>query len=181
MFPNAKNNNFYVAFPKKFFYKDVVEKYDFYIKRLPNPYETVADFVNSSIQGITFPSLSMGTVEQALYEDYPVKWKDGFNFNKSIDKNFSITFKLFEGYINYWILFDQLQYFYDYDADNEFFPPMTLSFLDATGFELIAFTFNKIVMTDLSELELSYANNVPEFQTFTATFVYNYFDVKRRL
>lgn len=181
MIPNAKNNNFFITLPHTFFYPEIIEKYEFYIKRLPNPYETISDFVNSSIQGITFPSIDMGIVEQTLMEDTPIKWKDGFDFKKSIDKEFTITFKLFEGYINYWIMFDQLQKFYDYDTENQFFPPMTLSFLDNTGFELIAFIYEKVLMTSMTQLELSYASNIPDFQTFDVTFHYNYFNIERRL
>lgn len=180
MILNSKNNNFFIEFPKTFFYKDVVNKYEFYIKRLPNPYETIKDFVNSSIQGISFPAVSLETVDQLLFDD-KVKWKDGFDFKKQFEKTFTITFKSFEGYINYWIMFEQLYNFYDYDADNEFFPDMTLSLLDNTGFELIAFTFKKILMTGLSSLDLSYTSNVPDFNTFTVDFAYNYFELKRRI
>lgn len=180
MIPNAKNNNFFVTLTDLFFYPEIIEKYKFYVDRLPNPYENIPDFVNSSIQGISFPSIDMGTVEQSLMEE-PVRWKDGFNFDKTMDKSFVITFKLFEGYINYWIMFDQLRKFYEYDTKNEFFPPMTVSFLDNTGFELIAFKFNKVLMTSLSSLDLTYAENIPEFQTFDVGFTYNYFDVENRL
>jgi hypothetical protein len=180
MIPNAKNNNFIITFPKKFFYPDVIEKYEFYIKRLKNPYLSVPDYVNSSIQGITVPGVDLGTVDQVLLDDF-VKWKDGFNLEKSLEKTFTISFKQFEGYLNYWIMFDQLQKFYSYDVNNEFFPPMTLSLLDNTGFELVAITFYKIIGTSLSSLELSYASNIPEFQTFDMNFSFNYFKVENRL
>ena len=180
MIPNAKNNNFFITFPKQFFYEEIIEKYNFYIQRLPNPYQNIPDFINSSIQGVSFPSVEMGTVDQTLMDD-PVKWKDGFNFETNLNKTFTITFKLFEGYINYWIMFDQLRKFYHLDTKNEFFPPMTLSFLDNTGFELIAFKFDKIIMTSISSLDLSYAENIPEFQTFSIDFHYNYFSVENRL
>lgn len=181
MILNAKNNNFFIELPRGFFYDEVIKKYDFYIKRLPNPYENIRDFINASIQGVSFPSISMDIVEQTLYEDKPVKWKDGFNFEKHIDKSFTMTFKGYEGYINYWILFEQLYWFYNYDAENEYFPEMTLSMLDNTGFELIAFNFNKILMTEISSLDLSYSSNLPDLNTFTVTFHYNYFELKRRL
>jgi hypothetical protein len=105
--------------------------------------------------------------------------KDGFDFDKHIDKTFTVTFKLFEGYINYWIMFEQLRLFYAYNAPNEYFNPMRLSFLDGVGFEFIAFEFDKILFTGLSELNLDFSSTTPEFQTFDATFHYNYFDVKK--
>jgi hypothetical protein len=46
---------------------------------------------------------------------------------------------------------------------------------------LIAFKFDKIIMTSISSLDLSYAENIPEFQTFSIDFHYNYFSVENRL
>lgn len=181
MIRNSKSNNFFIEFPKGFFYKKIEDKYDFYLKRLPNPYEDLRSFMNASIQGTTFPSFDMDIVTQTLYEDHPVKWKDGFNFEKHIDKTFTITFKTYEGYINYWIMLEQLHEFYKYDAKNSFFPDITLSMLDVQGLEIISIQYKKVLFTNLSSLELSYSSTVPNFNTFDATFHYNYLDIKRRL
>jgi len=180
MILNAKNNNFRLEFPKQFFYDEVIDKYKFYLKRLPMPYDNIRDFINASIQGVSFPAASGPMVDQTLYDD-PVKWRGRGSLERWIDREFSVTFKLYEGYINYWIMFEQLQKFYSYDQRNYMMDDLVLSFLDNSGFEIIAFKFMKIVYHGISSLDLSFSSNVPEFQTFTCDFVFNYMDIIKRL
>jgi len=180
MIRNAKNNNFRIEFPREFFFDEVVKKYEFYIKRLPVPYTTIRDFINASIQGVTFPAASGPIVDQTLYDD-PIKWRGRGNLERWISREFSITFKLYEGYINYWIMFEQLQQFYSYKQPNYMIGDIVLSFLDNTGFELIAFNCQNVVYQGISSLDLSFSSNVPDFKTFQCDFVFNYMDVKKRL
>jgi hypothetical protein len=180
MILTAKNNNFIVRFNRGFFYPSITKKYESYIKRLPIPYETVHDYMTASIQACTFPALSAEPVEQTLYED-PVSWKGGKRLETYLSREFNLTFKLYEGYINYWILYDTFRAFYDFDNKEEFLSDVTLSFLDQTGFEFIGVEFHQILITSLSELELNYSSNTAEFKTFNANFKYNYIKVKKRL
>lgn len=181
MILNAKNNNFRLEFPKEFFFDDVVNKYKFYLQRTPVPYTTIKDFINSSIQGVSFPAAEAPEpVEQILYED-PIKWRGRGKLERWINRDFTVTFKLYEAYINYWIMFEQLQKFYAYEQPNYMLGDLVLSFLDNTGFEIIAFKFEKIVYTGISELDLSFSSNIPEFTTFTCDFKFNYMDIIKRL
>ena len=180
MILNAKNNNFIVRFNKGFFYPSIVEKYETYLKRLPMPYESLHDYMTASIQWMSFPPLTAEPVDQILYEDN-YSSKGGLRLERYLDRNFNITFKLYEGYINYWVMFDTFRAFYDLDNKEKFLPDITLSFLDQTGFEFIAVHFSQIIATNISELELNYSSNVAEFKTFNMNFRYNYIDIKKRL
>lgn len=180
MIVNARNNNFRLEIPKKFFFDSVIDKYDFYLKRMPTPYSDIASIINASIQGVSFPAAVGPVIDQTLFDD-PIKWKGRGNLNRWITKEFSITFKLYEGYINYWIMFEQLQAYYDYNQRIAFMEDFVLQFLDNTGFELIAFKFEKTIFTGISNLDLSFSSNVPNFQTFTCDFVYNYAHIIKRL
>lgn len=180
MLLNAKNNNFRVELPKEFFPKEICDKYMFYLKRLPIIYDNIPDFINSSIQGISFPAPKGPVVEQTLLED-PIKWKGRGNLERWLDREFSITFKLCEGYINYWIMFEILQHFYAYDNLKYMLGDIVLQFLDNVGYELVAFRFEKTLFTGMSGLELSFASNVPDFKTFDCSFMYNYPHIIKRL
>lgn len=180
MILNSKNNNFIASFPKNFLYEKVRKRYTPLLKRLPLPYDGITDYLNASIQQFTFPGVSVETVEQTLSED-KVQWKDGYRLGKSFDKNFTVTFKNYEGYLNYWMMFDQFQEFLKYDNAKQYLPNITLSFLDQNGFELIVIEFKQVLMKGISELELNFASNAPEFQSFSCDFAYNYFELKRRL
>lgn len=173
MFLNAKNNNFRFEFPRDFFFKEVVDKYTPYIKKMPVPYDNLRDYINASVQSITFPSVAGPTVDQTLLED-PIVLKGRGDTKRWMSRDFSVTFKLCEGYLNYWIMFEQLMAFYDYHNGDYTMGDVILQFLDNNGFEFIAFRFGKIVYTGISELNLSFSSNIPEFQTFTCDFKYNY-------
>jgi len=180
MILNSKNNNFIVRFNKGFIYPEIVQRYETYLKRLPLPYESVQDYLTASIQAVSFPSVDIEPVEQTLYED-PHSSKGGKRFETYLDRSFTITFKTYEGYINYWIMFDLIRQYYDLDNTDEYLPDINLTFMDHTGFELMTINFNQIVLTGLSELELNYSSNTAEFRTFTAKFKYNYIKIQKRL
>jgi len=69
MILNSRNNNFIITIPRNFVYPSIVKKYETYLKRLPLPYDNLSDYLNASIQAMTFPSLSTELVEQVLYEE----------------------------------------------------------------------------------------------------------------
>lgn len=180
MILNAKNSNFIIKLPTNFLYPEIVEKYERYLIHDPNPFNSLVDYVNASIQGMSFKGFSYEPARQMLLAD-PVKWKNGFDVNTMLDKTFTITFKTYEGFINYWILREQLTEFLSYDQKDEFLAPITLSFLDHVGFELVNYTFQQVLMTGIGDLELSYGNNMPEFTTFDVDFAYSELKIQHRL
>lgn len=182
MILNAKNNMFTIWFPPHFFYPNVVRKWDPIVKRLKLQYQTIEDFFNSSIQSLTFPSMDLPIARQQQSQ-FDIGYKGGKELEPLFGKDIVLTFKLSEGYISYWIIFDQIEEFLKYDSEDSdvFWPSMYVSFLDMHGFELLAFEFNKIVPTNLSSFDLSYASTAADFNTFTLGIRYNRFNIKRRI
>lgn len=176
MILNGKNNNFIINLTKGFIYTEIEDKYSVYISKLPTPYTTVLSYLSASIQSITFPALSAESVEQVLYED-PVKWKGGKRLDRYLNKEFTIGFKNYEGYTNYWILYEQFQAYYALDNREQFFPDVTITFLDHTGYEFVRVILKQIVMNSLSEIDLNYSSNSAEFKNFTAGFSFNYIEI----
>lgn len=177
---NAKNSNFLLKFPPNFLYPEVVEKYQRYLIHDPNPYDTLVDYLNASIQSVNFTGFSYTPNQQVLLDDF-VGWKSGFDANKMLVKTFTVNFKTYEGFINYWIMREQLTQFLDYDTENEFLSPITLSFLDHVGFELVNYKFEQVLMVGIGDLDLSFSNNMPNFETFSIDFTYNYLKIQHRL
>jgi hypothetical protein len=173
MILTSKNNNFIVTFNQGWFYPSVVKKYETYIKKLPIPYQTLHDYMTASVQAMTFPALSAEPVEQVLYED-PYSSKGGKRLETYLSRELTLTFKLYEGYINYWIMFDQFVAYYNLNNKEAFMPDISLTFLDQTGFEFLTVQFHQIVILNISELELNYSSNTAEFKNFTMNFKYNY-------
>lgn len=180
MILNSLNNQFIVQFPSGFFYTDIVKKWTPVVKRMKLPYETLEDFINATVQSITFPAVELPPVEQGQSQ-FRIQYRPGKELEPLIDKNLTITFKLSEGFISYWILFEQIEKFMEYGDTVPFWPPMYVSFLDHRGFELVAFSYEKIIPLNLSQFEISYAQTAAEFNTFSMGLRYNRYVIKRRI
>jgi hypothetical protein len=181
MILNSLNNQFVVRFPKNFFYPEIHEKWEPVIKRLKLPYENLEDFMNASVQSLNFPALDLPIQEQPQGQ-FRIAYRPGKELEPLFDKNLTLTFKLSEGFITYWILFEQIELFIQvYEVKKPFWDPMYVSFLDHHGFELVAFSFEKIIPTALSQFDISYATTAAEFNTFTCNLRYNRFKIKRRI
>jgi hypothetical protein len=181
MLLNSLNNQFVIRFPTNFFYPEIREKWNPVVKRLKLPYENLEDFMNSSVQSLNFPAIDLPIQEQPQ-QQFRIGYRPGKELEPLFDKNLTLTFKLSEGFITYWILFEQIELFIQvYEVKKPFWDPMYVSFLDHHGFELVAFSFEKIIPTSMSQFDISYATTAAEFNTFTMNLRYNRFKIKRRI
>ncbi len=180
MLLNSRQQNFYFRFPKGFFYPDVKQKYEFYLNKIPVLFDNIEDYINHSIQSVKINGFEFENSEQWLNEDR-IRWKSGLRVGNQIEKSFTVTFKLLEGYLNYWIFYDQILNYWDLDNKDEFLKDVSLVFLDNFGYGLLEFKFRKIIINSISELNLThsiYSGNLPDLSTFDVTFVYNYFEIE---
>ena len=171
---------FAIWFPQDFFYPEIRERWTPVVKRLKLQYLTLEDYFNATVQGITFPEVELKNVGQPQTM-FNITYRGGKELEPILDKNITITFKLTEGFITYWMLFDQIELFQQYGIKQPFWPSMYVSFLDHHGFELMTFEFQKIVPTMLSQLPVSYATVSSDFNTFTLNLRYNRYKISRRL
>lgn len=179
MILNARQNGFIFNFPKGFIIKEVVEKYEKYINRLPIPYDTVDTFINSTIQQVNFPTLrQIDTTEQIRPGGFKQSYKSSTTLQNLIQREFSVTFKLGEGFINYWILYENMVKFLDFQNPDVYLPDFRLLLLDNDGVVMASVVLQQIMYTSLSEIQLNYASTTPQFSTFTVGFKCNNVDVK---
>jgi len=177
---NAKLSQFVVWLPKDFFYPEIRERWTPVVKRLKLQYQSLEDYINSTVQTVTFPEVILNPVSQPQTM-FQIKYRGGKELEPILDKNLTIIFKLTEGFITYWMLFDQIELFQMYSERQPFWPSMYVSFLDHHGFELMAFEFQKIVPLALSQFNVSYATVAAEFNTFALNLSYNRYKISRRL
>lgn len=175
---NNLESNFIFNFGKNFFYPAIKEKYNLYLNKLPIPYGDITDYVNSTIQTITFPSPSLGTVEQTLTLGKKRSWKNSVNPNDLFTKEFTVSFKHEDGYLNYFILFEQFNRYIDFTNKDEFLPDLSVQILDSFGNVIMSVFMQEVIMTGLSELTLSYSSVNPDFKTFDVTFQFNWINIK---
>jgi len=185
MFLNSKSDQFKVDFPKVFIPKHIKIKYAPYLHRLPTPISDISDLINYSIQSISVPSTSYEPVIQtdtkASKQD-----QDSRGFNRSHravnnikelqSKEFTITFKMINGYLNYWIMQEVFWYYFDYQNKLTYSCNVPVKILDADDIQMFSAIYTDVLFTGLGEFELSYSNNIREFKTFDCNFTYNTFE-----
>ena len=176
---NSKHDQFFITFPKGFFYPEILEKWNPIIKRLKLNYETLEDFINACIQGITFPNVELNTVTQQQGQ-FNIHDRGGKELEPIFDKQITVTFKLSEAFLSYWILFNQIELFREYSSRLPFWPPLYLSFLDHHGFELITFELEQIVPTGLTQFTVNYTTTLADFGAFNLDLRYNRFNIKNK-
>lgn len=172
---------FTFSFPSNFWYKEVVERWTPMVERMKLPYESVEDFMNAQVQAVKFPAMNMELAIQQRGQ-YDVAYYGGKELEPLIDKMITVTMKLTESYLSYWIWWDQIDTFLHYVHDFHdkkpcWMEPVKLGFLTDSGMQLVEFTFREITPTNTSELNLSYAATVAQYNIFTINLRYNYFDI----
>lgn len=174
---NTRSSSYYFIFPKGFFPERVKNKYDDYIKKQPIPYDNVQDFLNSTIQSVTMPSLEVGTVEQVRKLGKVIKYKNSLPIQDSFSKDFSISFKMVDGFINYWLFMETVLHFLNFKNEEPFIQSLPLRILDNDGNILVTVKFTEVLVTNFSELEMNSTQYEPQYSQFTIGFTANYIDI----
>jgi hypothetical protein len=179
MILNARQNGFIFNFPKGYFGKALESKYSSYINRMPIPFDSLGDFMNSTIQQVSFPTFQgIDHVEQTRPGGYKQSYKSATNIQNLIRRDFNVTFKLGEGFINYWIMYESMVNFLDFGNKQEYLPDLTLRLLDHEGVIMSSVQFEQPIYTSLSEVQLNFSSTTPQFSSFSVGFRCNYVKIK---
>ena len=182
MILNSRNNLFEFKFPRKFIPQQVADKYRSYLNRLPGSVlSEPVDYINYSIQGISMPGIAFDPVEQNFNDGTITYHRGAIPIQNTINREFSVTMQLLDGFINYWIMMDTLLYYYSKQVKEPFIQDVSLNILDAEGNILATARFEKLIFKEIGELELNMSTNVAQFSTFDCTFNYNKFNLKIEL
>lgn len=177
MLLNPKGNSFYFNFPKGFFSPKVIEKYSDYIKRQPIPFDNVEQYVNSTIQSIGFPSLSIDTVEQVRNLGKRINYKSATPVQDLFNKDFTISFKTVDGFVNYFIMLDSILHFLNFKNPDQFIQDLPLRIMDNEGNIVFSVNYKGVLFTSLGEITMNYTSNNPSVTNFDIGFKCNYLDV----
>jgi len=178
MIPNSTHSSFEFNFPRKFIPDHIVKKYKPYLNRIPgNLITEPIDYINYSIQSITVPGFSYDPVEQNQKPGINKKFRSSLPEQELLNKEFIVSFQLIDGFINYWILLETLFYYYSFENPNTYIGDMNLRFTDSEGNVLITTRIQDVLMTEIDDLQVSFASNQVDFTTFNITFAYNKLDV----
>lgn len=175
MLLNVRQNGFILNFPADFFDPMIKEKYKKYYQSLILPYDTIDEFMSSTIQSVDFPGWTMDPVTQTRLLGKKQEYKNATQVVDLFTREFSVTFKLTDAYLNYFIFLENSLKYLDFSSKKPTFSPIRLSLLDNEGYLISSIIFKNPILKSQDGFKLSYSSATPEFKTFTAKFAY--FDV----
>jgi hypothetical protein len=178
MLLNVRQNGFVFLFPPDFFNQRVQEKYKKYYQSLILPYDNISDFMSSTIQTIDFPGWAMDPAQQIRLLGKKQEFKNATQVPDLFTREITITFKLTDAYLNYFIFLENSLDYLDFSNKQATFPPARLSLLDNQGYLVSSIIFNKPILKSLEGFKLSYSSITPDFKTFSAKFAYFDFDLE---
>ena len=185
MIPNSRSDLFLVELPKVFIPEHIKKLYKPYVFRMPILINNVSDLVNYSIQSISIPTFNYEPVQQMKpkknsslnnmdrHIGKEINYRSSINPLDLPDRNFTITFQLLDGYVNYWILLQTFHYYYDFDNRKLYTFDVPVRITDGDGNIMFTVMFHDVLFTGMSEFQISYSDVVQEFKTFDCTFRFN--------
>ncbi len=171
---NARANSFYFVFPKGFFPEKVHQKYIDYLQKQPTPYDTLTSYMNSTIQSVSFPSMSIDSVEQVRNLGKRINYQSSTPVQDLFNKEFQVTFRIAEGFINYFIMLETVLDYLDFKNPGVYVQNLPLRTLDNNGNIISTIMFKEVIFTSFTELTFNYTQNAPTVFTFSVGFKCNY-------
>jgi len=159
MLLNPLSQNFAIWLPANFFYNEVVNLWMPVFKRKFLPYVTIEDMFTSQITSINFPAVTVNNVTQGQ-QNYQLTKRGGRQLDMEMDKTVTLTVKLSESYMTYFIARQQMDLYYKYGKelkDLYMGNCLNITILDEGGFENITYTYYQLTPSGLSDFDLSYS------------------------
>ena len=133
--------------------------------------------MSSTVQSIDFPGWNMAPVSQTRTLGKKQEYKNSTPIEDLFTREFTLTFKMTDAYLNYWIFLDNALTYLDFDNKNQTLSPIRLSMLNNEGYLVSSVIFNKPILKGQDGIKLSYSSVTPNFGTFNAKFQYINFDL----
>lgn len=176
MILNVRNNSFVFLFPENFFTESVKEKYKTYYQSLILPYDTIDEFMSSTVQQVDFPAWEMRPVEQTRPLGKLQEYKNSKPLKELFTREITLTMKISDAYLNYFIFLENALEFLDFSNKEQTLKPIKLLMLNNEGYSVSSITFNNPILMSQSGIKLSYSSVTPQFNAFSIKF--KYFDFK---
>ena len=182
---------FRFSLPKDFLPKEVEEKYMKLFTENSGVLTTPIDYLNESIQGITFPGISDINISQIQHSSNSINrtskrlnvepsteitYTTSSNPLDKIQKDFKVTFKINQGFYNYFMLYETIFYRICKPLD---FPPQDILYielLNETGNIVSRIIFKDCFIDGIEGLDFNYTKIERDSGTFDVTFKFNNID-----
>jgi hypothetical protein len=174
------NSEFIFNLPSDFIPRESIADYDGILDMYQMPYETVIDFLNSTIKSVSFPGMSVDPVSQTIMRGKYIGYKPSKPVQDLVTtREVNVVFSNVTGNLNYFLLLDIFQK--QYLSDSLYVEPITVSSLDPNRNSLYTITYNQIILTSITDTMFDYSVQKVASNDFTLTFAFNFIDIQFNL
>ena len=182
---------FRFSLPKDFLPIEVEEKYAKIIGNNPGVITTPIDYLNESIQGITFPGISDIIVQQSQHSANSIKrslgkinvepktdisYQTPSNPLDKIEHSFKITFRMNQGLYNYFMLYETIFYQICKPLDKGHAPVYYIELQNEVGEVTARILFKDVLLDGIDGLEFNFNKLERDAGTFDVSFKFNNID-----
>lgn len=177
MYLDSRHSSFILLFPPTFYDSELKTRYKSYVKQMLLPYETLDDFMSSTVQQISFPGWDMTMPQQTRKYGKEQDFKNAKPVEDLIEREMTVTFHIVDGFVNYFIFLDNAIRYLDFRNRTQYFDVMRLGWLSREGHLLGYMDMKMVVLHGMGGFKMSYAAQAQEFNTFDAKFKFNDWDL----
>lgn len=175
---STQNSQFYFMLPT-WFYTPAESIYQVLLRKDKVQYETVADYLNSTIKEIDIPGFTFDIHPQFIKNKEIIYSSSKSAYDMS-DRSSTIVFRDVDAKINYFIMRNLILDHYAKTAEPGFdkIGDISLTTMDIHGDAIFGLKFRQCLITDFSESKFAYNNQSAEEKTFSLSIKYNFLDVE---
>lgn len=184
---------FKISIPKTMIPESIQEKYNVIFSKNPGVITTTIDYLNESIKSVSMPGISDILVQQSQHSSNDIKrsslskkfnvepttditYQTSANPLSKIQKEFKISFRLNQGFYNYFIMYETIfhQICKTFNKGHE--EVMILEILNEVGNVVAKVKFIDVLIDGIEGLEFDYSKLERSTETFDVTFKFNNID-----
>ena len=175
---SSQSSQFIFNLPNSFLKNELIDSYTPVLEKNWVQYESVIDYLNSTIKSVNFPGISFDMPMQIRMRGKERNFKPAKNIQDIITtRELQVTFRSVDADLNYWLMFDIINKHY-LDVENSFLQPFTITCVDIHRDAIYVIKFFEIILRSLSDNNFNYSQQKVNPKEFTLTFNYNFYDIE---
>lgn len=175
---SSQSSQFIFNLPQSFLQDEILDTYTPILEKNWIQYESVIEYLNSTIKSVNFPGISFDMPSQIVMRGKKRGFKPSVNVQDIVTTNeLQVTFRSVDSDLNYWLMFDIISKHY-LDTENPWLHPFTITCTDIHRDAIYVIKFYEIVLKSLSDNDFSYSQQKVNAKEFTMTFNFNFYDIE---
>ena len=175
---SSQGSQFIFNLPSDFLPTEIINTYKPVLEKNWVQYESVIDYINSTIKAVNFPGIGFEMPKQTNIRGKERQFKPAKNVQDITSTHeLTVTLRSVDSDLNYWLMFDIISKHY-LDVENSFVTPFTITCLDIHRDAIYVIRFYEIIIKGLSDNTFNYSQQKVNAKEFTLTFHFNFYDIE---